>query len=118
MPADDLMREYELVLLEQYSKFTERVKEAVVAELPSPGQRSKAGLGQRSTIPPYPGVNWATGALKGSVTYTRERLVPGFWYRTVAPTQPYASTYANGDPNIKTYHGYDYISAARRRLGL
>lgn len=113
MAADDLMREYELVLKEVWGWFTPRVREAVMAELPLPGQISKAGKGRPDT-----GLNWATGALRASVTNVRERDTgnPSLWVRTIGPTLSYASTYANGDPKIPSYHGYDFIEAARRRL--
>lgn len=113
MAADDLMREYVLVLKEKYGEFTRRAREAVMAELPVPGQVSKAGKGRPDT-----GLNWATGALRASVTNVRERDEgdPSLWVRTIGPTLDYASTYANGDPKIPSYHGYDFIEAARRRL--
>lgn len=118
MAADDLMREYEIVLKEVYGWFTPRVREAIMAELPVEGQISKAGKGRPPGTVESPGINWATGALRASVRNVRERDDgnPSLWVRTIGPTLDYASTYANGDPKIPSYHGYDFIEAARRRL--
>lgn len=120
--ADDLMKEYNLWVMQEWRKFTDYAAEVVRDELPSPGEISKAGAGQWPGTVENPGVNWATGALKRSVVRGSRnrggfyRMDVGVYAQSVGPTLPYASTYANGDPAIPSYHGYDFIGAAQKRL--
>lgn len=118
--GNQLRREVSLRVIQLWGEFTEHAVEAVKTELPLPGHVSVAGAGQPGT-----GLNYATGALRNSVTYDRTNLGGGallglkghnFWRRDIGPTLHYNYYYANGRANSETYHGYDYVEAARKKL--
>lgn len=124
MAADDLMREYDAAVLAIWGSIvSERrlVQRVIQSELPSPDQISKAGKGRPAGIPHAPGPNWANGDLKESFGYSGKEFVgrtPGgsrIFRLTFESDKDYVYYYANGNYH-PSYHGYDFIQAAKNRL--
>lgn len=123
--ADDLMREYNAAVELLWGQITSQggiVLRTIQSELPLPGQISKAGKGRPAGTDHAPGPNWSeNGALRASFHKTDKTPMGVGWathrpYRvTFESDKNYVYYYANGNYH-PSYHGYDFIGAAKRRL--
>lgn len=113
MSANDLRKEFDLVIAQEWGKFKLNALAFVRANLPD----ARGTLGNGVSLA---GENlYATGELKNSYKIINDTgyAYSGYGstkYVTIAPTgvpAEYAYYYANGRSNSKTYHGYDYIGA-------